>query len=882
MLFGDARSGVFDMEKQLAALRTVPQRNGAFVSELHRIVDEVGDDLNQPVLVADHAALRVVLPEDQLDGFVLDLETERAHRLLAHAVDVHPAVIEFEGACFDLRKVQNVGYEFEQQLVVLLDDTHVLTPLPDVVRLGQQVRKSHDGVQGRADFVAHVGQKSRFEPVADLGLVLGLDQVLLGLLQLRDVEIDAYHLDLRRVGVQRIAHHIDAGPSRRFAFGRNPQVKRESVGFARLDAPDFPEYGVAVLRVHVVVNPDHLRHRRIAFLSQIMKPLRHGITVARHQVETRIAHLAEAAHQRKRTFELGKTAVSFVDLGVVDIDDHEIDQLAVHVVEHGDRRIYLHVSVLARRIVAVQPVEMVIEFERLLLPVAHVLADLAGDKRVAEEIDAQHLLLRFESEDFEVLVIEVHQIPLPVVQLDADLHVVEDVAQQLFAVEKRFVGVVHVRRVGKETDHLVLVGRIENRMYPVFRFLVETVMFDVIAAVEHLQENRHVEARVESQLGGAFAYILLPEHARNLVGGIIRIQNPEIDRLAGVVAQHLQPGVTQRHVAVKAFEIGPLGLRLPFGALEFDTKADNVHQRREPLVILPAPRPGFVHDVDAGVSPHLVARGERYGDQRFDVLHGEHLLFAERFVGQFVERGDDDGIAVLDTPGPPRHLVHRQAVYQILLGRDVLGRNLVCAVVRPALAVEFDDIGPAAVEHGLHVGEYLVDDDIQIVGFQQRQQRMRNAVEPVQQVVDLLLFGRIGLLRGIGHPEISRQQHSAVLGRLLTQQFPVTPDFAFRPPQRIKVFVSEISPAHPDRSEGILPVGRVYHIPKLFVTHVARRKPQQIAESFRYVEHTTFAVGLPPTYSGIPHDLLQDFVFFHSIIFSVPVRPECLGPSIQK
>lgn len=142
--------------------------------------------------------------------------------------------------------------------------------------------------------------------------------------------------------------------------------------------------------------------------------------------------------------------------------------------------------------------------------------------------------------------------------------------------------------------------------------------------------------------------------------------------------------------------------------------------------------------------------------------------------------------------------------------------------------------------------------------------------------------GELASCGGIGHPEISRQQHSAVLGRLLTQQFPVTPDFAFRPPQRIKVFVSEISPAHPDRSEGILPVGRVYHIPKLFVTHVARRKPQQIAESFRYVEHTTFAVGLPPTYSGIPHDLLQDFVFFHSIIFSVPVRPECLGPSIQK
>ena len=614
-----------------------------------------------------------------------------------------------------------------------------------------------------------------------------------------------------------------------------------------------------------------------------MEPLRHGIAVARHQVESRIAHLAEAAHQRKRTFELGKTAVGFVDLGVVDIDDHEIDQLAVHVVEHGDRRVYLDVPLLFGGIVAVQPVEMVIEFESLFLSVAHVFADLLRNERIAEEIDAQHRLLRFESEDFEVLVIEVHQIPLPVVQLDADLHVVEDVAQQLFAVEKRFVGVVHVRRVGKETDHLVLVGRVENRVYPVFRLLVVIIVFDIIAAVEHLRKNRHVKPHVESQLGCAFADVALPAAAGDLVGGVIRIQNPEIGRRAVLAAQHLQPCIAQRHVAVKAFEVGAFGLRLPFGALKLDTEADDVHQRREPLVILPAPSPGFVHDVDAGVSPHLVARGERYGDQRFDVLHGEHLLFAERFVGQFVERGDDDGIAVLDTPGPPRHLVHRQAVYQILLGRDVLGRNLVCAVVRPALAVEFDDIGPAAVEHGLYVGEYLVDDDIQIVGFQQREQRMRNAVEPVQQVVDLLPFGRVDLFeRRIAHAEITRQQHPSVLGGLLAQQFPVAPDLAVPSPKRVKALLIEIAPAHPHRSEGVVPVGGAYHIPELLVAHLARGKAQQIAKPFRYVEHTTFAVGLPPTYLGIPHDLLQDFVFFHSINFSVTVRPESPGTSIQK
>ena len=96
------------MEKQLAALRTVPQRNGAFVSELHRIVDEVGDDLQQPVLVSDDAALRLMVAEKQFDGLVLYLEAQRSHRLLAHAVDVDHTVIELERSGLDLRKVEDI------------------------------------------------------------------------------------------------------------------------------------------------------------------------------------------------------------------------------------------------------------------------------------------------------------------------------------------------------------------------------------------------------------------------------------------------------------------------------------------------------------------------------------------------------------------------------------------------------------------------------------------------------------------------------------------------------------------------------------------------------------------------------------------------------
>lgn len=53
--------------------------------------------------------------------------------------------------------------------------------------------------------------------------------------------------------------------------------------------------------------------------------------------------------------------------------------------------------------------------------------------------------------------------------------------------------------------------------------------------------------------------------------------------------------------------------------------------------------------------------------------------------------------------------------------------------------VGFDDIGPAAIEHGQHVGQDFVDDGIQVIDFQQRKQRLRNAVQPEQQVIDALL-----------------------------------------------------------------------------------------------------------------------------------------------
>ena len=182
--------------------------------------------------------------------------------------------------------------------------------------------------------------------------------------------------------------------------------------------------------------------------------------------------------------------------------------------------------------------------------------------------------------------------------------------------------------------------------------------------------------------------------------------------------------------------------------------------------------------------------------------------------------------------------------------------------------VGFDDIGPAAIEHGQHVGQDFVHHGIQVVDLEQRKQRLRKAVQPEQQVIDALLFLRIHHFgRRVDHPEIARQQHSPVVGDLFAQQFPVAPYLSLRPLQRIEAFGAA---PHPDRGEGVFPVGRSYHLPELFVGHFARSDPQQVAEPFRNMEHAAVTVGLPPTDFGIPHNLPQDLIFFHSQIFCLP------------
>lgn len=132
-----------------------------------------------------------------------------------------------------------------------------------------------------------------------------------------------------------------------------------------------------------------------------------------------------------------------------------------------------------------QPVEMVIEFESLFLSIARFLESPARNEQLQKKIDAQHRLLRFESKISRSLLLRSTRYP-PGRTARRRPARCRRCCAALFAVEKRFVGVVHVRRVGK--IGISSSWSCENRVYPVFRLLVVIIVFDIITAVEHLRK----------------------------------------------------------------------------------------------------------------------------------------------------------------------------------------------------------------------------------------------------------------------------------------------------------------------------------------------------------------------------------------------------------
>ena len=177
-LGGDPHSGVFHEKVDLASAQFVPEGDISFRSEFAGVGEQVDQHLRQPVgLGADDAVGRA------------EREVEHDARLQAEAlgavdrmdqlIEVDGPVNEVERVGLDLGQVEHVADQLQQQLVVILDDVDELLFLLLVIGGEQQAREPDDGVERRADLVAHVGQERRFQPVGLLGLLPGRDEGLL-------------------------------------------------------------------------------------------------------------------------------------------------------------------------------------------------------------------------------------------------------------------------------------------------------------------------------------------------------------------------------------------------------------------------------------------------------------------------------------------------------------------------------------------------------------------------------------------------------------------------------------------------------------------------------------------------------------------------------
>ena len=92
--------------------------------------------------------------------------------------DVHAQAFELQLAGLDLGEVQHVVDDAQQVLAGPLDLVQVVA-LGVVVRdVERQVGEPDDGVHRRADLMAHVGQKGRFETGGGFGRLLGFAQGL--------------------------------------------------------------------------------------------------------------------------------------------------------------------------------------------------------------------------------------------------------------------------------------------------------------------------------------------------------------------------------------------------------------------------------------------------------------------------------------------------------------------------------------------------------------------------------------------------------------------------------------------------------------------------------------------------------------------------------
>ena len=168
----DPRSSILDPSFFL--LQRDFQHDLAALRKLDGIVDEIDHDLPQSRVVAHDPSGHILMDvAGQLQALLVGADSERFHRVAEAFPQVELLAIQHELLGLDLGEVEDIVQHAEQGFARIADRRQKLALLGRELGLEDQFGHADHGVQGRANFMAHVRQETALGPTGRFGRVSG-------------------------------------------------------------------------------------------------------------------------------------------------------------------------------------------------------------------------------------------------------------------------------------------------------------------------------------------------------------------------------------------------------------------------------------------------------------------------------------------------------------------------------------------------------------------------------------------------------------------------------------------------------------------------------------------------------------------------------------
>ena len=164
VLGGDAGAGILDFDQQVPPT-VVPhaqaEGHAALLGELHCVADQVDQNLSQASFIAlDVARKRRGLVELEVEPLLFGAQAHHVGDVAGHATEVEGSNLQLQASGLDLGHLQHVVDQGQEVLAAAVDDVQALDLGAGQLRIApHHAREAKNGVQRRAQLVAHVGQK---------------------------------------------------------------------------------------------------------------------------------------------------------------------------------------------------------------------------------------------------------------------------------------------------------------------------------------------------------------------------------------------------------------------------------------------------------------------------------------------------------------------------------------------------------------------------------------------------------------------------------------------------------------------------------------------------------------------------------------------------